>query len=93
MPKHLSPIRGFLVQLSSAFVGLALPPTVGHVAVNARYLHKQDVDEGTIAAAVTLSQLVNVVTTVLLLVTLGLLMYLTPAMQMTLGVVVDHEHP
>jgi uncharacterized membrane protein YbhN (UPF0104 family) len=46
---------------------------VGHVAVNARYLHKQDVDEGTIAAAVTLSQLVNVVTTVLLLVTLGLL--------------------
>jgi uncharacterized membrane protein YbhN (UPF0104 family) len=73
VPKHLSPIRGFLVQLSSAFVGLALPPTVGHVAVNARYLHKQDVDEGTIAAAVTLSQLVNVVTTVLLLVTLGLL--------------------
>ncbi len=73
VPKRLSPIRGFLVQLSSAFVGLALPPTVGHVAVNARYLHKQDVDEGTIAAAVTLSQLVNVVMTVLLLVALGLL--------------------
>jgi len=73
VPKRLSPLRGFLVQLSSAFVGLALPPTVGHVAVNARYLHKQDVDEGTIAAAVTLSQLVNVVTTVLLLVALGLL--------------------
>jgi uncharacterized membrane protein YbhN (UPF0104 family) len=73
VPKRLSPIRGFLVQLSSAFVGLALPPTVGHVAVNARYLHKQDVDEGTIAAAVTMSQLVNVVTTVLLLVAFGLL--------------------
>ena len=73
VPRRLSPVRGFLVQLSSAFVGLALPPTVGHVAVNARYLHKEDVDEGTIAAAVTLSQLVNVVTTVLLLVALGLL--------------------
>jgi uncharacterized membrane protein YbhN (UPF0104 family) len=73
VPKRLSPLRGFLVQLSSAFVGLAMPPTVGHVAVNARYLHKQDVDEGSIAAAVTMSQLVNVVTTVLLLVAFGLL--------------------
>src|SRR6202012_5913884 len=73
VPRRLSPIRGFLVQLSSAFVGLALPPTVGHVAVNARYLHKQDVDEGSIAAAVTLSQLGNVVTTVILLGALGLL--------------------
>jgi uncharacterized membrane protein YbhN (UPF0104 family) len=73
VPRRLSPVRGFLVQLSSAFVGLALPPTVGHVAVNARYLSKQDVDEGSIAAAVTLSQLVNVVITVLLLVALGLL--------------------
>ena len=33
-----------------------MPPTVGHVAVNARYLHRQDVDEGSIAAAVTMSQ-------------------------------------
>ncbi len=73
VPRHLSPIRGFLVQLSSAFVGLAMPPTVGHVAVNARYLHKEDVDDGTIAAAVTMSQLVNVVTTVLLLIAFGLL--------------------
>ena len=73
MPKRLSPIRGFFVQLSTAFVGVAMPPTVGHVAVNARYLHRQDVDEGSIAAAVTLSQLVNIVTTVLLLVALGLL--------------------
>jgi len=43
------------------------------VAVNARYLHKQNVDEGTIAASVTVSQLVNVVTTVLLLIVLGVL--------------------
>jgi glycosyltransferase 2 family protein len=73
VPKHLSLIRGFGVQLSSAFVGVAMPPTVGHVAVNARYLHRQDVDEGSIAAAVTMSQIVNVVTTVLLLVIFGLL--------------------
>jgi len=73
VPKRLSPVRGFLVQLSSAFVGVAMPPSVGHVAVNARYLHRQDVDESSIAAAVTLSQLVNVVMTVLLLVAFGLL--------------------
>jgi glycosyltransferase 2 family protein len=73
IPKRLSIWRGFFVQLSTAFVGVAMPATVGHVAVNARYLHKQDVDEGTIAASVTVSQLVNVVTTVLLLIVLGVL--------------------
>jgi hypothetical protein len=41
VPARLSPIRGFFVQLSSAFVGVAMPPTVGHVAVNARYLHRR----------------------------------------------------
>jgi uncharacterized membrane protein YbhN (UPF0104 family) len=73
VPKHLSLVRGFGVQLSTAFIGMAMPPTVGHVAVNARYLHRQDVDEGTISAAVTMSQVVNVVTTVLLLIVFGLL--------------------
>jgi uncharacterized membrane protein YbhN (UPF0104 family) len=73
VPQRLSIWRGFFVQLASAFVGVAMPPTVGHVAVNARYLHKQNVDEGTIAASVTVSQLVNVVTTVLLLIVLGVL--------------------
>jgi uncharacterized membrane protein YbhN (UPF0104 family) len=73
VPKRLSLIRGFAVQLSTAFIGVALPPTVGHVAVNARYLRRQDVDESSIAAAVTLSQVVNVVTTVLLLVIFALL--------------------
>jgi uncharacterized protein (TIRG00374 family) len=73
VPKHLSLLRGFGVQLSTAFIGVAMPPTVGHVAVNARYLRRQDVDEGTIAAAVTMSQVVNVVTTVLLLLVFGLL--------------------
>lgn len=73
VPRRLSPVRGFFVQLSTAFVGVAMPPTIGHIAVNARYLARQGVDEGSIAAAVALSQIVNVVTTVLLLVVFGLL--------------------
>src|SRR5579862_1456791 len=73
VPRRLSIWRGFCVQLSTAFVGVAMPPTVGHVAVNARYLRREQVDEGTIAAAVTMSQIVNVVTTVLLLIVFGLL--------------------
>ena len=73
VPKRLSIWRGFCVQLATAFVGVAMPPTVGHVAVNARYLHREQVDEPSIAAAVALSQLVNIVTTVLLLIVLGLL--------------------
>jgi uncharacterized membrane protein YbhN (UPF0104 family) len=73
VPQRLSLVRGFCVQLATAFVGVAMPPTVGHVAVNARYLHRQQVDDDSIAAAVTLSQLVNVVVTVLLLIAIGLL--------------------
>jgi glycosyltransferase 2 family protein len=73
VPKRLSIWRGFCVQLATAFVGVAMPPTVGHVAVNARYLNRERVDESTIAAAVTMSQVVNVVTTVLLLIVLGVL--------------------
>jgi glycosyltransferase 2 family protein len=73
VPKRLSIVRGFGVQLSTAFVGVAMPPTVGHVAVNARYLHGEDVDEGSIAAAITVSQVVNIVTTVLLLIIFALL--------------------
>ena len=73
VPQHLSLMRGWAVQLSTAFVGLAMPPTVGHVAVNARYLHREKVDDSTIAAAVAMSQVVKIVTTVLLLIIFGLL--------------------
>jgi glycosyltransferase 2 family protein len=73
VPKRLSMLRGFWVQLSTAFVGLAMPPTVGHVAVNSRYLHRQGVETGAIAAAVALSQIVNVATTVPLLIVIGVL--------------------
>jgi glycosyltransferase 2 family protein len=73
VPKRLSLVRGFLVQLATAFIGVGMPPTVGHVAVNARYLSRQHVDEGSIAAAVALSQIVNVVTTIPLLIAFALL--------------------
>jgi uncharacterized membrane protein YbhN (UPF0104 family) len=73
VPQRLSIWRGYFVQLATAFVGVAMPSTVGHIAVNARYLHREKVDDGTIAAAVTVSQLVNIVTTVLLLIVLGVL--------------------
>jgi glycosyltransferase 2 family protein len=73
VPKRLSLWRGFRVQVAASFVGVALPPTVGHIAVNARYLHKEGVDEADITASVALSQIVNVVTTLLLLIVLGVL--------------------
>jgi uncharacterized protein (TIRG00374 family) len=73
VPKRLSLVRGFLVQLATAFIGVGMPPTVGHVAVNARYLSRQHVDQGSIAAAVALSQIVNVVTTIPLLIAFALL--------------------
>lgn len=73
VPKRLSLRRGFAVQLSTAFVGVAMPPTIGHVAVNSRYLHRQGVEPGAITAAVAVSQIVNVVTTVPLLLIIGVL--------------------
>jgi uncharacterized membrane protein YbhN (UPF0104 family) len=73
VPKRLSMVRGFFVQLSTAFVGLAMPPTVGHVAVNARYLRRQGVDASSIGAAVALSQIVNIVSSLILLLVIGLL--------------------
>lgn len=73
VPQRLSMLRGFWVQLSTSFVGVAMPPTVGHVAVNSRYLHRQGVNEATVTAAVALSQIVNVVTTIPLLVVIGIL--------------------
>jgi glycosyltransferase 2 family protein len=73
VPGRLPIVRSFAVQLSTAFVGVAMPPTVGHIAVNARYLHGQDVDDESVAAAVTLSQVVNIAVTVLLLIIFALL--------------------
>jgi len=73
VPKRVSLMRGFWVQLATAFVGVAMPPTVGHIAVNSRYLHRQGVDEDAVAAAVGLSQIVNVLATIPLFIVIGIL--------------------
>jgi uncharacterized protein (TIRG00374 family) len=71
--KPLKLRRGFFVQLSTTFVGVTMPSTLGYVAVNGRYLARQKLDQGSIAAAITLTQVVNAATTVLAVVVLGLL--------------------
>jgi uncharacterized membrane protein YbhN (UPF0104 family) len=68
VPQRVSVIRGALVELSGAFIGLVTPPTVGHLAVNGRYLNRQGIDGVTTGTAVALSQLVNFLTTITLLV-------------------------
>jgi uncharacterized membrane protein YbhN (UPF0104 family) len=73
VPARLSVLRSSAVQLATAFVGVAMPSAVSHVAVNSRYLHRQGIDDGAIAAAVALSQIVNIVTSVLLLLIIGVL--------------------
>jgi uncharacterized protein (TIRG00374 family) len=73
VPARLSVLRSSAVQLATAFVGVAMPSAVSHVAVNSRYLHRQGIDDGAIAAAVALSQIVNIVTSVLLLLFIGVL--------------------
>ena len=73
VPQRVSIIRGALVELSGAFIGLVTPPTVGHLAVNARYLNRQGVDGVTTGTAVALSQLVNFLTTMTLLVVAALI--------------------
>ncbi len=71
--KRLSLLRGSAVQLATSFIGVAMPSTLGYVAVNARYLSRQDVDQRSVTAAVALTQVVNAATTVLMVVVLGLL--------------------
>jgi glycosyltransferase 2 family protein len=73
VPKRLSLWRGTRVQLAARFVGVAMPSTVGHLAVNARYLHKEHLDDEDIAVAAAMSQIVNIVTSILLLIVLGVL--------------------
>lgn len=73
VPQRVSVLKGTLVEVSGAFLGLVTPPTVGHVAVNGRFLHKQGIDTTTTASAVGLSQLVNFITTAGLLVVMTLL--------------------
>lgn len=73
VPQRVSVLKGAIVEVSGAFFGLVTPPTVGHVAINGRFLHKQGVDAATTASAVALSQVVNFLTTIVLLIVAALL--------------------
>ncbi len=73
VPERVSVVKATLVEFSGAFFGLVTPPTVGHVAVNGRFLHRQGVEPATTATAVALSQVVNFITTVAVLVVMTLL--------------------
>jgi uncharacterized membrane protein YbhN (UPF0104 family) len=79
VPDRLPLGRTTLVQLSSAFVTLVTPPTVGHVGVNLRYLQRSGVPVATAAATVGVSQVVTVVVTLLLLVVSGWLSGVSPS--------------
>ncbi|MGO9912544.1 MAG: lysylphosphatidylglycerol synthase domain-containing protein [Acidimicrobiales bacterium] len=73
VPQKVSVLKGTLVELSGAFFGLVAPASVGHVAVNGRFLHKQGVSGAVAGTAIALSQLVNFIVTVVLLVVAVLL--------------------
>lgn len=68
VPGHISRWKGALVEVSGAFFGLVTPATVGHVAVNGRFLHRQGVDATTVASSLGISQVVNFLVTAVLLV-------------------------
>ena len=73
VPQKVSVLKGTVVELSGAFFGLVTPASVGHVAVNGRFLHKQGVSGAVAGTAIALSQLVNFIVTVVLLVVAVLL--------------------
>jgi uncharacterized membrane protein YbhN (UPF0104 family) len=60
--------RTVLAQLAASFVGFVTPPAVGGLALNVRYLRKADVSTTGAATSVGLSQVVNAVSHVVLLI-------------------------
>lgn len=66
--ERLSFSRTTLVQLAAAFAGFVTPPSVGGLAINIRYLRKARVSITGAATSVGLSQVVNGVSHVLLLI-------------------------
>jgi uncharacterized membrane protein YbhN (UPF0104 family) len=66
--ERLSFARTALVQLAASFAGFVTPPSVGGLAVNIRYLRKSGVSTTGAATSVGLSQVVNGVSHVLLLI-------------------------
>ena len=66
--ERLSFARTTLVQLAASFAGFVTPPSVGGLAVNIRYLRKARVSIAGAATSVGLSQVVNGVSHVVLLI-------------------------
>jgi uncharacterized protein (TIRG00374 family) len=71
-PGTLRFLRTLWVQVASSFVNLVTPPAVGNVALNARYLQRQDIPTGIAVASVGLTQVSGFVVTLLLLIGCGL---------------------
>ena len=72
-PVHLRLLLTTAVEVATAFVGFVAPPSVGSVTVNVRYLGRSGLDGATAGACIAVSQVVSVVTTVCLLLILGVL--------------------
>jgi uncharacterized membrane protein YbhN (UPF0104 family) len=66
--ERLSFVRTVLVQLAASFAGFVTPPSVGGLAVNIRYLRKANISTTGAATSVGMSQVINGVSHVLLLI-------------------------
>ncbi|MBT2212237.1 flippase-like domain-containing protein [Actinomadura sp. NEAU-AAG5] len=73
VPERLPLGRTVLVQVAASFVKLVAPAAVGGVAINTRYLQRSGVRPGPAVASVGASQLVGMVTHILLLILFGFL--------------------
>ncbi|MGY1753508.1 lysylphosphatidylglycerol synthase transmembrane domain-containing protein [Blastococcus sp. SYSU D01042] len=71
VPVALSLVRTTLVQVSTAWLTLVTPPTVGHVGLNIRYLQRAGMTVAAAAASVAVSQVATVAATVVLLLVVG----------------------
>ncbi|MEU8803553.1 lysylphosphatidylglycerol synthase transmembrane domain-containing protein [Spirillospora sp. NPDC048819] len=73
VPERLPLGRTVLVQVAASFVKLVAPAAVGGVAVNTRYLQRSGLRPGLAVASVGASQLMGLVTHILLLILFGFL--------------------
>ncbi|MFC6936872.1 YbhN family protein [Actinomadura yumaensis] len=71
VPERLSLGRTVLVQVAASFVKLVAPAAVGGVAMNTRYLQRSGVRPGPAVASVGASQLMGMITHILLLIVFG----------------------
>jgi uncharacterized protein (TIRG00374 family) len=69
--EKLSFLRTVLAQLAASFAGFVTPPSVGGLAVNVRYLRQAKLTATAAAVSVSVSQVVNSVTHVVLLILLA----------------------